>query len=303
MNFYSLLEKIKNPLRKKSLIGISPTRGDGTDKASEWKNYILNGDLSNDPKNLKIKTDYLELRKTFPQRADSWLNQLADEYQNSYQRAKTSEYEKILEVQGIQIFLDKYVDENFKNDQYKMYILPKMISKLLLKTRGIMPNRKPKIVITNSYKNPKFKGLYSKNPPGIYFDRLIFIDQNEIDNIDLWIHEFAHFVVGLIPTQTNQLLEKSYKDLLDIYWKKSKKKKTSLEPSDVRNTVSVREADMLRKKISGKLGFPQYGLINFDEFFAVIIEYWLSDDPSKKLPNNAATYRFKTLVKNVLTRL
>jgi hypothetical protein len=294
---------MKNPLRKKSLEGIYSPMGDDTNKAIEWKDYILNGDLSNDPKHFKIKEDYLKLRETFPQRAESWLNQLANEYQNSFRRTKTSEYEKILESQGIQIFLDKYVNENFKNDTYKMYILPKMIIKLLLKTRGIMPNRKPKIIITDSSKNPKFRGSYSKNPSAIYHDRLIFIDQNEIDNIDIWIHEFAHFVVDLIPTQTNQLLEKSYKDLLDIYWKKSKKKRRSLAPNDPGNKVDVKETEMLRRKISKKLGFPQYGLINFDEFFAVIIEYWLSDDVSKRLPDNAATYRFKTLVKNVLNRL
>jgi len=303
MDFEILLEKLRNPLRKKSLEGIEPLRGNKEGKAEEWIDYILNGELSDDPKNLKIREDYLKFKKTFPQRAESWLNQLAKDHADTFQRAKTSEYEKILESQGIQIFVDKYVDPSFKEDAYKMHILPKMINKLVVKTRGIMPNRKPKIVITDKDKNPKFRNLYSADPPGIYFDRLIFINHNNIDDIDLWVHEFAHFVADLIPTQTNQLLEQAYKELLDIYWKRAKKKRRSLQPSDPRNEVDVREAEAWRKRISVNLGFPEYGLMNFDEFFAVIIEHWLSDDTSKRLPDNAATYRFKNLVKSTLTRV
>jgi len=53
----------------------------------------------------------------------------------------------------------------------------------------------------------------------------------------------------------------------------------------------------IRSNMSKKLGFPEYGLLNSDEFFAVVIQYW------KQFPNNKMTYKFKSLVKNVLTRL
>ena len=163
-------------------------------------------------------------------------------------------------------------------------------------TRGILPNRKPRFVITSKQKNLRFRNLYSENPPAIYRDRIIFIDQYSIDDPDIFIHEYAHFVADLISTQTQPILKKSYDELLDFYWKRAKKKKRSLQ-GDPNDPISMAETKKWREKISSKLGFPQYGLTNFDEFFAVMIENW------HKLPNNAATYKFKSLVKDVINRL
>jgi hypothetical protein len=296
MKFDTLFEAIKNPLRKQSLVGVKPVRGDFEGKAAEWKEYILNGDLTNDPIHSKVRDQYLQFKRTFPDRADAWLNQRAQEYENSYKREKTSEYRKIFEHQGIQVFLDQYAHVNFPSNPENMRKLKSSLIQMLNDTRDIIPNRKPRFVITNGVKNPKFKNSYTHNPPAIYTDRIIFIDENEIDQHNLFTHEFAHFAADLIPKQTQPLLEQAYKELLDLYWKRAKVKKRNLL-GDTSDDFKNAEAEKYRKIISKKLGFPQYGLQNFDEFFAVLIENW------KKLPNNSNTYKFKSLVKGVLSRL
>lgn len=296
MKFESLIEAVKNPIRKQSLVGVEPIRGNFQNKAAEWKEYILNGDLSNDPVHSKVRDQYLQFKKTFPDRADAWLNQQAKLYEDSHKREKTSGYRKIFEYQGIQVFMDQYVNANFPNDPKNMKTLSDSIRKMINDTRDVIPNRKPKFVITDGFKNPKFNTKYVKNPAAIYVDRLIFIDQNQINKPNVFTHEFAHFVADLIPTQTEPLLEKAYKELLDMYWKRAKVKKRNLM-GDTKDEFKNAEAEKWRQIISKKLGFPQYGLHNFDEFFAVLIENW------KTLPNNTATYKFKSLVKGVISRL
>lgn len=76
--------------------------------------------------------------------------------------------------------------------------------------------------------------------------------------------------------------------MLNIYYKKS-----SLKKPKGNKPLS----DLEIYKISQALGFPRYGITNPDEFFAVLIENW------KQLPNNKLTYKFKSLVKGILTRL
>jgi hypothetical protein len=295
MNFEFLIEKISNPLRKKSLGGYSRNILSDEESIKNWKDYILNSEIE-DPVDQKIKDDYLKLKKNFPQRAENWLNQQAKNYSVSIKREKTSQYSKIYEDQGIQVFLDNLADPEFVNDPYKMRMLKFSLKRMLRETRGILPNRKPRFVITSGYKNPRFKNLHSQNPPAIYRDRIIFIDENSVDDPDIFIHEYAHYVADLIPTQTEPLLKKSYDELLDFYWRRVKKKKISLQ-SKPNDSISMQETRKWRDKISSKLGFPQYGLTNFDEFFAVLIENW------HKLPNNTATYKFKSLVKDTINRL
>jgi hypothetical protein len=294
MNIDNLEEGVSNPLRKKSLG--KPLNIPSIENYSKlWKEYILNGDVQ-DPIDLDIKNKYLKFKEVFPDRANSWLDSQAKEAALMSRREKTSFYTKILEVEGIQVFLDGSVDAQFSQDAYRMRMLNHSLRKMLVDIRGILPNKKPKFVITNKHENRRFKNLHTPNPIGVYTDRIIFIDQYSVDNPDIFIHEYAHYVVDLIPTQTEPILKNSYDQLLDIYWKRAKKRKRSLqgEPS---KTESMRETQKWREKISHKLGFPEYGLTNFDEFFAVMIENW------KKLPNNAATYKFKSLVKDVLNRL
>jgi hypothetical protein len=165
---------------------------------------------------------------------------------------------------------------------------------MLQHTKELFPNRKPKFIITDKHQNPQFKKS-DPNSAAIYVDRLIYIDQNHIDNPNYFIHEFAHFVVDLIPKQSEPMLDAAYKQMLDFYFKRAKVKQRPLQPTTKHEDPSI--TDKFRQKVSAKLGFPQYGLMNRDEFFAVLIENW------HKLPTNAVTYRYKQLVKGILARL
>ncbi len=295
MEFETLVEKIKNPLRKQSLQG-TPARLSPDQHTAQWKAYILNGDII-DQSDLAIKNRYLQFKKNFPERAEAWLDQQAKLDGLKQHRSKIEGGIKIYTKDGIDVFIDKYTDDGFIKNHYNMTTVKNSINKMLVDTRDLMPNRKPKIIITNGFKNPRFVNVDGNRAPAIYIDRLIYIDQDEINQPDIFIHEFAHFVADLIPKQTEPLLKKAYNDMLDIYWKSAKVKKRKVVADDQNNHKEVLEADRWRRVISKKLGFPEYGLRNFDEFFAVLIENW------KTLPVNQTTYKFKSLVKGVLARL
>lgn len=208
-------------------------------------------------------------------------------------------YRKIYEQQGIQVFLDRFITSDFSPNSYNMRMVKYSVNALLRELKGIIPNRKGKIVITDVSQNPLLdNNMTTGSSAGFYVDRVIYIDEFSIDDPTIWKHEYAHYVADLIPKQTEPMLYKAYQELLDSYWKKAKKKRRpNLEPEDPSFVVSVMEAERMRKNISKKLGFPAYGLLNQHEFFAVLIENWGS------LRNDRNTYRFKSLVKSILSRL
>ena len=210
-------------------------------------------------------------------------------------------FRKILEIQGIQVFLDRTINSDFSPNSPNMRNVRYSVMKTLNDLRGIIPVKTPKIIIADRDKNKIFLDSEKENgfkSKGLYWQRHIWIDQNFAKDPNTWKHEIAHYVADLIPKQTEPLLEKAYQELLDSYWSSVKKKKRyNLEPEDPSFVVSRMKADRMRENISKKLGFPSYGITNFHEFFAVLIENWSS------LRNDRNTYRFKQLVKGVLSRL
>ena len=118
--------------------------------------------------------------------------------------------------------------------------------------KDILPNKKPRIVITDKTLNPKFRGTYTENPPAVYMDRIIYIDQYKVNNPDYFTHEYAHFIADLIPEQSFPLLEKAYNEFIDKYWKRAKVKKQRLQPQDMNNTAEVENSRKWRMKISNK---------------------------------------------------
>jgi hypothetical protein len=65
-----------------------------------------------------------------------------------------------------------------------------------------------------------------------------------------------------------------------------------------RKSLKGKNNEELRIKVAEKLGLPSpYSTVNFDEWFAEVISHW------KKMPNNANSYRFKTAMKKILTRI
>lgn len=283
----------KNPLRKE-LVKNAPNN-------LEYAKYFKTEWLTNFKQNKDSDEykKYVAFKAKFPERAEKWLNILATSKANEFLRTKLPENsKKILEIQGIQVFLDPATTSNFDKSSQHYHDLVRSMNIFLMRIRGIVPNRKPKILITNPELNPLFQNLkYVESAAGIYYDRMIFISEEEVNDPDVFVHEYAHFIVDIIPTQTGKLLEDAYVKMLDFYWKRAKVKKIKLQPTDMSDKTNVNEVRKMREKISRKLGFPQYGLINSSEFFAVLIENWHT------LPNNAITYNYKQLVKNILIRL
>jgi hypothetical protein len=301
MNFQTLVEKIKNPLRKKALASVEPDDRVARAKelAAEWKEYIKFGKLT-DRADIEIRRKYKKI-KMFPERAERWLDQQAEKFGNQILRSKVStpEHTKIYELMGVQVFLDKTVTESFEVGSKRYTQLVKSMQYMITNIRGLLPNKKPRIVITDGTVNPLFKDAIGggSEAAAISSDRIIYIDQTCVNLKTVFVHEFAHMVADLIPKQTEAMLERAYNEVLDIYWRGVKVKRRNVQSDDLTDDYKTSKAYRWRKVMSSKLGFPEYGLTNPDEFFASIIEHW------NKLPNNRATYKYKTLVKNVLTRL
>ena len=157
--------------------------------------------------------------------------------------------------------------------------------RVLMGMRDVLPIKKPRIVIKNIDK--KVAGVI---PPAYYQDRIIYIDTDQLSDPDYLVHEYAHYLADLIPKQTEEILLNEYQKFLDEYFRKSKRKKDFDLGGD--------EKRKMREAIAKKLGLPSsYAFTNFDELFAEIIMHW------KRLPNNAASYKFKKSMKRVLTRL
>jgi len=65
-----------------------------------------------------------------------------------------------------------------------------------------------------------------------------------------------------------------------------------------RKNLEGRRNEKLRKQVAQKMGLPSdYAATNFDEWFAELISNW------KNLPDNKISYKFKQILKKVITRL
>lgn len=290
-SFKMFLEKrVRNPIRKAEIAQSGFGQYVDPSYAEEWKELIKHSHINDlgDPKWIPIKQQYEKLRATLPPRAEQYLDQEAKRYIDAIKRPSTKEYQKIYERDGVQVFADlQNLSGDYSPNSRNLALVKGSIDKMLMYIKDILPNRKPKIIITDFTKNKHTKGPESEMAAGLQFSKNIFIDEKYIGDPANYIHEYAHQLTDQIPTQTANLLIQAYRDMLDLYFRKVKKRK--LQPEEIN--------DNIRRKISQKLGFPEYGLTSPDELFAIIIENW------KKFPNNAVTYKFKSLVKNILTRL
>jgi hypothetical protein len=300
--------KQRNPLRKDELISSGVFDYFSPENIEKYRRYyreypVEKMDNVNDR---TIRKKYHNLLKSSEELANQYLDsEIKKEYKDAI-RIRTKPFKKIYEYQGVQVFLDEENVENtdYTPGSYNYRIVRHSVLVMLVYTRDILPNRKPKILITSLKKHPYTKTAYDpKNPSaGMAGDRLIFIDENYVDNDAIWVHEYAHWVAGLIPKQTKQMLINSFEKFIELYYnkeipkevtnKKTNGNKKPVNPLRRGKELSIRQKGIIAKK----LGFPEYGLTNHDEFFAVLIENW------KQLPNTKLTYRFKSLVKNVINR-
>jgi hypothetical protein len=299
MIFSTLLEKIRNPLRKQELArtgGNIDYRKVKTPTADDWKNKVIQGEGLNDEESI-IRAKYTALHKVFPDRAEKWLDNLAFDKGLGILRTKLDpSVRKLYEKYGVQVFVDKYATGKYAPTSYEYRVFIYAFNNFLSSITGLLPNKKPKIIITNKYQNPLFKAYTKDTPIALYYDRMIYVDEYAAEDPESYIHEYAHYLADLIPKQSEPMLEKAYNDMLDFYWRRAKKKRYDVS-AKLRSKEEEAIADKWRKRISTKLGIPEYGLTNKDEFFAVLIQKW------NTLPNNMATYRYKQTVKTLLSRL
>lgn len=289
-SFEVFFEKLKNPLRKKSLEG-EPTNFDMYQREKDT--------LS--PENQEKLQRQVDLQ--VPQdRIDAWrtskLKETEQQARNVWLRDKlpTSNFEKVFERNGVQFFVPK--NERFLQTPRKLSVIREIQSsanQFISYIKDLLPNRKPRIVIKDlgEDKSVSPKSAYGEGDAktAAYFrDGIIYVDIDEIWNYKYLVHEYAHYLAEKAPKDAQAIIEREYKQMLDNYFRSVKKKqRVNLEnPNDER----------LRQKIAKKLGLPSdYSLTNPDEFWAEIITYW------KDVPNNVNTYRFKKAVKQIISRL
>lgn len=226
---------------------------------------------------------------------------------NKFQNAKKAEYEKSLKsdyfrkkvegnllfnLSGIKVYVDQYVDQDFSENSLNYRTLKSIIKTLVIDYKDLIPNRKPKIVVTNTKLHPSLKNVNIvggiDSPPGAYQDRIIYLDQFHVDNINILIHEYAHFLSDRMSKQVEPFLRNEYKKMLDEFFERKTRRKN----------LEGKRNEKLREQLAKKMGLPSdYAATNFDEWFAELITHW------KKLLKDRASYRFKQILKKVITRL
>lgn len=292
-NFDIFFEKReKNPLRKQEL----------KDAKILSKQSIFKRERTKKLNQPKVQDTYKLLKLRDPKLADNFLKQTEEKIKNRILKPTVSKENYIkflikgndkLEHQGIEINIKK--DEQFLNTPSRVRVINQLkttVPEFLKMVYGILPLKRPKIVITNIKKEN-----IAYNPedtvPAYYSRGVIYLDYHYTNRPNVLLHEYAHFIADLIPRQSYPMLLKAYTDMLDEYYRRIKKRKSySLQDSKKENHKVERE------KIAKLMKWPsQYSASNPHEFFAEIIANW------RNVPNNVATYKFKNIVKQVITRV
>tara|TARA_R110002110_G_scaffold148108_1_gene339106 strand:- start:18073 stop:18993 length:921 start_codon:yes stop_codon:yes gene_type:complete len=304
-SFKVYLEKSpRNPLRKDRLkrAGVEDYKVSPMEMKKlkeDWLWWALRGDLDpahpNSPHLQDIRDRYTELLTHDEDglTAVKYLDSELQVYLKSLQREKLgSDHEKIFEYQGIQVFLDtSVVKDDFSVGSRRYNNVVKAVKGMVEYVKDIIPLKKPRILITDLSKNPNTSNSVDGDIVyGMAGEKVIYIDHLSNHMTNVYIHEYAHWLVSQTSEGSTKLLVEAYKNLLNLYYAKMKKRKVRMEEP-------VRVSRKVLNNLSVKLGFPEYGTTDPDELFAVIIEKW------KKLPTNAMTYKFKSLVKNIITQL
>ena len=276
----------RNPLRKREL----EAQGVGTnyDYVQKEKKKL--------PKERQSQIRKMKKLGVEPERIETFkqakIAEREKELKGQYFRTKIIKPELLFSKFGINVYKDGYAAEDIAPGSYRYKMINYLVKQLVTEFKDVLPNRKPRIVITDTEANPATSTASvtgsKQSPAGAYHDRLIYLDQNYVDDYDILVHEYAHYVADRIPKQTEPMLKAEYKKMLDEYFEKTTKRK-ALEGS--RN-------EKHRIEMAKRLGLPSdYAAANYDEWFAEIMMHW------KSLPNTKESYRFKTAVKQVLTRI
>jgi hypothetical protein len=291
MKFITFFEKrMRNPLRKKRLADA---------EYPSHPEYILSAENELPEKELK-KIENMEKAGVEPERIEAFKKGKLEIHKKNlrrdYIRTKIGEKDKlILTKYGIKVYTDSLARGDFGKYSDNMEHLNKSLENMKWHIYGILPLRKPKIIITDLQKHPKSKGVDVQGTNtatgGLYWDRIIYLDHNNLHDYSILVHEYAHYVSDLIPKQYEEAIKDEYKKLIDSYFGRATKRKSMQGKWNKKH----------REAMTEKLGLPSvYSSVNFDEFFAELITHWRDVE---KLPNNATSYRFKTIIKKVISRL
>ena len=258
------------------------------------KQSIFKRELSKKLKQQKVQDTYKLLKLRDPNYADKFLKQTEEKLRNRILKPTVSKrnYIKFV-IQGIEINIKK--DEKFLNTPSRIKVINQLeetVPEFLKKVYGILPLRRPKIVVTD-IKDENIAYDPTDIVPAYYSRGVIYLDKDYTNRPDFLLHEYAHFVADSIPKQSYPILLKAYVEMLDEYYRRIKKKKTYRLQDTKKENYKLQ-----REKIAKLMKWPSaYSVSNPDEFFAEIITNW------KNMPNNVATYKFKNAVKQVITRI
>lgn len=282
----------KNPLRKQELKELK----------TPSKQSIFKRELSKKLKQQKVQDTYKLLKLRDPNSADKFLKQTEEKLRNRILKPTVSKRNYIkfivngigrLKNQGVEINIKK--DEKFLNTPSIIKVknqLKETVPQFLEMVHGILPLKRPKIVVTD-IKDENIAYDPTDIVPAYYSRGVIYLDKDYTNRPDFLLHEYAHFVADSIPKQSYPILLKAYVEMLDEYYRRIKKKKTYRLQDTKKENYKLQ-----REKIAKLMKWPSaYSVSNPDEFFAEIITNW------KNIPNNVATYNFKNAVKQVITRI
>lgn len=291
IKFITFFEKrMRNPLRKKQLE--DEGRMSNPDYIKSVENKL--------PKEELKKIEKMKKAGVEPERIEAFkkgkLELHQQQLKKDYLRTKIGEKDKLVTKQyGIRVFKDSLAEGDFGAGSKNLYDLNESLYNFKWAIYGLLPLRKPNIIITDLEKHPKSKGVdvqgTKAGTAGMYHDRIIYLDHKNIRDYSILVHEYAHYVADLIPNQYEEAIKDEYKKLIDSYFKRVTKRKS----------MQGRWNKKHREAMAERLGLPSvYSSVNFHEFFAELITHWRDVE---KLPNNANSYRFKTIIKKVISRL
>lgn len=292
-SFELFFERVKNPLRKAKIHG---KREIPLDNMAYYRSRVA--EVENDPK-------FKEYAKMFPARAAKHLENVKEKLKEDSHLKPSLTPDKYVKVNlaGFDVYFDKdlnFIENPAEFNRFKRMARGTIATAVNSYLKGIVPIRRPKIVISDLTSEEEVAYRKSSTTPAYYHRGVIYLDEYQIHSVYKFVHEYAHYIADRIPSRTKPLLKKTYDDMLDAYYKEVNKKKMNLKDERRHTSKTANRKLKERKEIARKLGFPsQYAFNDFDEFFAEVIANWqtFTKNPSP------ITYRFKQAVKSALNTL
>ena len=277
----------RNPLRKEELRDVG--RISNIEYIEQEKSNLDSEDQAKIDRMVELKVPE-ELITKF---RNAKITEKEKSLKRDFLRTKLNERQLWFKLFGIKVYVDEYVENpsEFEKSRLNNLTMRRIIGVLVNEFRDVLPVRKFNIVVTDNTKNPIFHELSKKMDatiPGVYRDRIIYLNKYNIDDPELLIHEYSHFIADRIPNEIYPMLKREYDKMLEEFFGKKTK----------RQNLAGKRNKSLRAEVAKKMNLPsEYSATNPDEWFAELMQNW------KNFPNNKKTYRFKSILKKIIGRL